>query len=69
MDGAILVVAATDGQMPQTREHLLLANQVCSITSPKGSVTQDDVCVNATFCCGNMLQHFEIDSNCYNIVA
>ena len=30
MDGAILVVAATDGQMPQTREHLLLANQVCA---------------------------------------
>lgn len=28
MDGAILVVAATDGQMPQTREHLLLAKQV-----------------------------------------
>lgn len=28
MDGAILVVAATDGQMPQTREHLLLANTV-----------------------------------------
>ncbi|KAL1115430.1 hypothetical protein AAG570_007460 [Ranatra chinensis] len=28
MDGAILVVAATDGQMPQTREHLLLARQV-----------------------------------------
>lgn len=28
MDGAILVVSATDGQMPQTREHLLLANQV-----------------------------------------
>ncbi|KAG5460418.1 MAG: LOW QUALITY PROTEIN: elongation factor Tu [Olpidium bornovanus] len=28
MDGAIIVVAATDGQMPQTREHLLLANQV-----------------------------------------
>lgn len=33
MDGAILVVAATDGQMPQTREHLLLANQVqCTYT-------------------------------------
>ena len=31
MDGGILVVAATDGQMPQTREHLLLANQVCFI--------------------------------------
>lgn len=28
MDGAILVVASTDGQMPQTREHLLLAKQV-----------------------------------------
>ena len=28
MDGAILVVAATDGTMPQTKEHLLLANQV-----------------------------------------
>jgi elongation factor Tu len=28
MDGAILVVSAVDGQMPQTREHLLLANQV-----------------------------------------
>eukprot|EP00732_Lithocolla_globosa_P004439 Lithocolla_globosa_v1_NODE_4097_length_1511_cov_296.282967.p1 type:complete len:423 gc:universal NODE_4097_length_1511_cov_296.282967:1303-35(-) len=27
MDGGILVVAATDGEMPQTREHLLLANQ------------------------------------------
>ena len=28
MEGAILVVAATDGQMPQTREHLILAKQV-----------------------------------------
>ena len=29
MDGAIMVVSGTDGQMPQTREHLLLAKQVC----------------------------------------
>ncbi|WP_269224903.1 GTP-binding protein, partial [Escherichia coli] len=28
MDGAILVVAATDGTMPQTREHILLGRQV-----------------------------------------
>ena len=28
MDGAIVVVSATDGQMPQTREHLLLVRQV-----------------------------------------
>ena len=28
MDGAIILVSATDGQMPQTREHLLLARQV-----------------------------------------
>ncbi len=28
MDGAILVVAATDGPMPQTNEHVLLARQV-----------------------------------------
>ena len=29
MDGAILVVSATDGPMPQTREHILLARQAC----------------------------------------
>lgn len=28
MDGGILVVAATDGTMPQTREHLILAKQI-----------------------------------------
>ena len=31
MDGCILVVAATDGQMPQTREHLLLAQQIGTV--------------------------------------
>ena len=33
MDGCILVVAATDGQMPQTREHLLLAQQIGTVFS------------------------------------
>ena len=41
MDGAILVVAATDGVMPQTREHLLLAKQV---TSPPLVSTRHNVC-------------------------
>jgi len=31
MDGAILVVAAPDGPMPQTREHVLLARQLGSV--------------------------------------
>ena len=33
MDGAIMVVAATDGAMPQTKEHVLLASQVCTVFS------------------------------------
>ena len=33
MDGAILVVNAADGPMPQTREHVLLARQVCDLIS------------------------------------
>lgn len=59
MDGAILVVAGMDGPMPQTREHLLLANQVSS---------------SYTSCCNNYLKilakpRFEKVSSCSNGVA
>lgn len=32
MDGGILVVSAPDGPMPQTKEHILLARQVCKLS-------------------------------------
>lgn len=32
MDGGILVVSAPDGPMPQTKEHILLARQVCTFS-------------------------------------
>jgi hypothetical protein len=44
MDGAILVVSATDGPMPQTREHILLARQVRAGGGGAG-VTDVFVCV------------------------
>ena len=37
MEGAVLVVAATDGSMPQTKEHMLLAKQVDEILSAERS--------------------------------
>lgn len=49
MDGAIIVVAANDGPMPQTREHLLLANQiglpalVCFMNKCDMMVDQEDL--------------------------
>jgi elongation factor Tu len=50
MDGAILVVAATDGPMPQTREHILLARQVgvpsIVVFLNKCDVVEDPSCWN-----------------------
>ena len=48
MDGAILVVAATDGPMPQTREHILLSRQVgvgkLIVFLNKKDLVDDDLC-------------------------
>lgn len=52
MDGAILVVAACDGQMPQTREHLLLAKQV--------GVTKIIVFVNKADLVDNEVESFNL---------
>ena len=44
MDGAIVVVAGMDGPMPQTREHLLLANQVSSSYTSKSLFEKVGIC-------------------------
>ena len=43
MDGGILVVSGPDGPMPQTKEHILLARQVCIITISTLKATQNEV--------------------------
>ena len=49
MDGAILLVAATDGMMPQTREHILLAKQASTYIFSQSSKQQLEMLV--TSCC------------------
>jgi GTPase len=44
MDGGILVVSATDGPMPQTREHILLARQVRPAAAGATTVDHADNC-------------------------
>jgi len=50
MDGAILVVSAADGPMPQTREHILLARQVgvpaIVVWLNKADMVDDESCSN-----------------------
>lgn len=50
MDGAIIVVAATDGPMPQTREHILLARQV---NVPRSVVFMNSATLLMTRRCSN----------------
>ncbi len=60
MDGAILVVSAADGPMPQTREHILLARQVgvsslvCYLNKVRASLSVGHTCsweLSSIYCC------------------
>lgn len=65
MDGAIVVVAATDGQMPQTREHLLLAKQIgiehLVIFINKADLVDKDILELVEMEMRDLLESFEFD--------
>ncbi|KAK3874710.1 hypothetical protein Pcinc_020366 [Petrolisthes cinctipes] len=67
MDGAILVVAANDGQMPQTREHLLLAKQVgvkkLVVYVNKADLVDEDVLELVEIEVRELLDHFGFDED------
>ncbi|CAL4098626.1 unnamed protein product, partial [Meganyctiphanes norvegica] len=67
MDGAILVVAANDGQMPQTREHLLLAKQVgvkkICVYVNKADLVDDDVLELVEIEVRELLDDYGFDGN------
>lgn len=74
MDGAILVVAATDGPMPQTREHLLLAKQVgvekIVVYINKADQAEPDVIQLVELEMREMLDDFGFDgSNCPIVIG
>lgn len=66
MDGAILVVAATDGTMPQTREHLLLAKQIglerVVVFLNKADCTDEEMLEIVEMEVRELLQEFGFDS-------
>ena len=74
MDGAILVVAATDGPMPQTREHILLARQVgCRIWwfSEQGAMrwTTRSCWSWWSWKCGSLLSSYEFPGDDIPVVS
>lgn len=67
MDGAVLVVAANDGQMPQTREHLLLAKQAgvqrVVVFVNKADLVDEDFLELVEIEMRELLDHFGFDGN------
>ncbi|MCL4120662.1 UNVERIFIED_CONTAM: hypothetical protein GTU68_035236 [Idotea baltica] len=67
MDGAIVVVAADDGQMPQTREHLLLAKQIgikhLIVFINKADLADKDVLELVELEMSELLDHYGFDSS------
>jgi len=61
MDGAILVVAATDGPMPQTREHILLGRQV--------GIPRIVVFLNKVDMVGELLSFYDYDGDNTPVVS
>ena len=68
MDGAILVVAATDGAMPQTREHVLLAKQVgvpkIIVFMNKMDLADPELVELVEMDIRELLAKYEFDENC-----
>jgi elongation factor Tu len=73
MDGAILVVAATDGTMPQTREHLLLARQIglkkVVVFINKADVVDDEMLELVELEVRDLLREFGYDSEGTPVIA
>ncbi|MCA9798273.1 MAG: elongation factor Tu [Cyanobacteria bacterium HKST-UBA04] len=68
MDGAILVIAATDGPMPQTREHILLARQVgvpkiCVFLNKCDMVDDDEILELVEMEARELLSSYEFDGD------
>ena len=74
MDGAILVVSAADGPMPQTREHILLARQVgvpkiCVFLNKKDQVDDEELIELVEMEVRDMLSEYDFDGDNTPIVV
>ena len=78
MDGAILVVSAADGPMPQTREHILLARQVgvsslvCYLNKVRASLSVIHTCsweFSSINCCSGFDREWPEPRVCPRVLA